>query len=104
MASGVIYNNANNVKITVKNICKTSSQPKLVRLNLSDNLLRIRKQLEKRDIIDETLSFAHKFSENNNNCDEFAEITPEDEESFLLNEIIDEKILYLKQCSKINWK
>src|SRR5204862_26593 len=65
------------------------------------NLLRIRKQLEKRDIIDETLSFANKFSDNS---DEFAEIMPEDEESFLLNEIIDEKILYLKQCSKINWK
>src|SRR5687767_7936340 len=98
MASGILYKNVNNVMITVKTINNLSSQPKLVRLNLSDNLLKIRERLEMRKIINETISFAYKFS------DEFAEITLEDEENFLLNEIIEENILYLKQYSKISWK
>ena len=92
MASGVIYNNANNVKITVKNICKTSSQPKLVRLNLTDNLSKIRKQLEKDNNINDTLSFSRKYLINNNGDESygFAEIALENEKDFLLNEIINE--------------
>ena len=81
----------------------------LVRLKLTDNLLSVRQELEKNELIliNNTLLFSRKFLENNNNSNKsygFAEIALEKEENFLLNEIIDENILYLKQCSKINWK
>ena len=60
MASSIINKNANNVKITVKNISKTSSQSKLVRLNLSDNLLAIRQELKQNYEINDILLFLVK--------------------------------------------
>ncbi|CAG8743106.1 8356_t:CDS:1, partial [Rhizophagus irregularis] len=54
-----------NVGITVVRIDQKASQPcKFVHFNLSDNLSKVRLQLEKRDMIDSTLSFARKFIEN----------------------------------------
>src|SRR5581483_11105980 len=102
---GRIFNK--NVKITVKIISNPPLQPKLTRLNLSDNLLIIRRNLEKSNIINETLSFTDKYSENGKNS-EFAEIALEDEENFLLGDIVHKSgnnhILYLKTSSRINWK
>ncbi|CAB4488079.1 unnamed protein product [Rhizophagus irregularis] len=99
-----------NVGITVVRIDQKASQPcKFVHFNLSDNLSKVRLQLEKRDMIDSTLSFARKFIENGNS--KFAEIEFEDEEDILLDKIVrqseeseDTFILNLMTCSKFNWK
>ncbi|CAB5383743.1 unnamed protein product [Rhizophagus irregularis] len=80
--------------------------PKLYRLNLTDNLSDIRKELEKHNTINDTLSFSKKSPEN-----EFAEIVHEYD--FLLKEIIDDvnscNYLYLMNnsrpgCSILNKK
>jgi hypothetical protein len=101
-----------NVIITIKTILDVPLYPppsaRTVRLNLTDNLLIIRQELEKKKFIDNTLLFSNKYTENYNNDNisyGFAEIELEEEENYLLNEIIDENnILYLKQCSKPDWK
>jgi hypothetical protein len=59
--------------------------PKLYRLSPTDNLSNIRKELEKHNTINDTLSFSKKSPEN-----EFAEIVHEYEENFLLKEILDD--------------
>src|SRR5256885_1366970 len=95
---------SNNVMITVTIIRNPSSrETTFVRLNLTDNLSNIRKELKKDDTINDTLSFSRKYL--NNNTENFAEIALEKEENFRLVDIIDksENILYLKKCSKINW-
>ncbi|RGB23600.1 hypothetical protein C1646_774256 [Rhizophagus diaphanus] len=67
-------NNIDIVDVIVKTIGDpTDPTPKLIRLNLSDNLLSIRKKLEKDCIINDTLSFSKKFN------NEFTEIIHEDE-------------------------
>lgn len=101
----------NNVIVIVKTIGDPPSQPpKSTRLNLSDNLLIIREKLEKDSSINNSLLFSKKYPVINNNGNrsyEYAEITLEEEENYLLDEIIDEvmseKIIYLKKCSKFNW-
>ncbi|GBB87408.1 hypothetical protein RclHR1_13880003 [Rhizophagus clarus] len=106
-----------NVIITVKTIDNPPLYPPLsartVRLNLTDNLLMVRKELEKKKFIDNTLLFSNKYPEDNNNNDNiishgYGGIELEEEENYLLNEIIDiideKNILYLKQCSEPNWK
>ncbi|PKY53317.1 hypothetical protein RhiirA4_547598 [Rhizophagus irregularis] len=102
-----IFSNIKNVIVIVKSIDDPPSQPpKSVRLNLSDNLLAIRKELERDSSINDTLLFSKKYPEINNNYG-FAEIAFEKEDDFLLDDIIDEvgseKILYLKKCSKLDW-
>ncbi|PKY51493.1 hypothetical protein RhiirA4_468570 [Rhizophagus irregularis] len=94
-------NNIDIVDVIVKTIGDpTDPTPKLIRLNLSDNLLSIRKKLEKDCIINDTLSFSKKLDH------EFAEIVHEDE--FRLYDIIykieSENILYLTHCSIPNWE
>ena len=80
--------NWNNVNITVVTMGNSSSQEsKLVNLNLTDNLSIIRKELEKNDTIDDTLSFSRKYF--NNDIEKFAEIALESEEGFRLVDIID---------------
>ncbi|RGB23895.1 hypothetical protein C1646_773852 [Rhizophagus diaphanus] len=70
--------------------------PKLCRLSLTDDLSSIRKELEKYNIINDTLSFSKisKKSENGSYCNssqpEFAEIVHEYEKKFPLKEIIDD--------------
>uniref|UniRef100_U9TPX3 MACPF domain-containing protein n=1 Tax=Rhizophagus irregularis (strain DAOM 181602 / DAOM 197198 / MUCL 43194) TaxID=747089 RepID=U9TPX3_RHIID len=99
-----IFSNNNHVDIVdviVKTIGDpTDPTPKFIRLNLSDNLLSIRKKLEKDCIINDTLSFSKKLDH------EFAEIIHEDK--FRLYDIIykieSENILYLKHCSIPNWE
>src|SRR6266496_4080421 len=93
------------VDVIVKFIKDPQSRPsKLVRLNLKDNLLKIRQNLEK--VIDNTLLFSKKYADDDNIS--YAEIAIEKERNHRLNEIIDnyngKKILYLKQCSKPDWK
>ncbi|RIA81538.1 hypothetical protein C1645_744442 [Glomus cerebriforme] len=98
------FSNNVNVIITIKTIDGPSI---LHRLNLTDNLIKVRQELEKSKFIDDTLLFSRKYSENKDNINYgFAEIALENEENYLLNEIIDENgnILYLKQCSKPDWK
>src|ERR1044071_7774766 len=86
--------------ITVKTIGDPHTS-KLVRLKLKDNLLIIRQELKKDKVIDNTLLFSKKYLDKSF---EFAEITLEKEEDFLLNEILgNDKILYLKKCSKPDW-
>ncbi|GES99751.1 hypothetical protein GLOIN_2v1471308 [Rhizophagus clarus] len=102
-----IFSKKLNVGITVEYIGQKTLQPcKFVHLNLSDNLSRVRQQLEKRDIINSTLSFVRKFSENGNT--NYAEIEFRDEEDILLDKIVrqsgDTYILTLMTCSKSNWK
>ncbi|EXX72625.1 hypothetical protein RirG_067520 [Rhizophagus irregularis DAOM 197198w] len=91
---------SSNVKVEVQNLDTKSSQ--LVDLNLTDNLSKIRKKLENDNdnIINNTLLFSKKREER------FIEIPFKKEDEFLLNEIIDKSgnILYLKFCSKPNWK
>ncbi|CAB4436188.1 unnamed protein product [Rhizophagus irregularis] len=72
---------------------------KLVRLNLEDNLLEIRQELEKKEVIDNSWLFSKKYPENNNTSYGFAEIAFNEEEFFLLNDIIDRNsnTLYLKR-------
>src|SRR5690349_7535017 len=84
--------------ITVQTINQPPSQ--LVRLNLTDNLSKIRKELEIKNVINDSLLFLKRTE-----IDEFAEITPVNEKDFVLSDIIDEngKILYLK-CSRPDWK
>lgn len=105
-----ISNNIENVIIIEKTRDETTSQkPKFVRLNLSHNLSSVRKELEKKSYIKNTLLFSKKYSENNNK-NEFAEIALEDEDITLLDYIIDkgenkgDKILYLKKSSNPDWK
>ncbi|GBB87407.1 hypothetical protein RclHR1_13880002 [Rhizophagus clarus] len=99
-----------NVEITVEYTGQEGQekfqQNKFVRLNLSDDLSEVRQQLEKRDIINSTLSFIRKFSENGKI--KFAEIEFEDEKVILLEKIVrrseNTHILTLMKCSKFNWK
>jgi hypothetical protein len=91
--------------ITVRIIDGLSSRPlgSFV-LNLIDNLLKIRKELERVSIFNNALSFSKRLRNY-----EFAEIAFEEEEDLLLDDIIDEavideKILYLIQRSKPDWK
>ncbi|RGB25100.1 hypothetical protein C1646_821229 [Rhizophagus diaphanus] len=87
--------------IFIKTIGKPT--PKLDRLNLTDNLSNIRLELEKRNTIDETLSFSTKTPEN-----EFAEIERENEKIFFLKNIIVDVdscyFLYLIKNSRPSWK
>ncbi|CAB4426254.1 unnamed protein product [Rhizophagus irregularis] len=87
--------------IFIKTIGKPT--PKLDRLNLTDNLSNIRLELEKRNTINETLSFSKKTPEN-----EFAEIERENEGIFFLKNIIDDVnscyFLYLIKNSRPSWK
>jgi hypothetical protein len=80
--------------------------PKYYLLNLNKNLSDIRKELKKRNIINDTLLFSKK------NKDVFGEIIRETEKQFLLEHIIDRVvnddnsnniILYLKKSSSPNW-
>uniref|UniRef100_U9TTV0 Crinkler family protein n=1 Tax=Rhizophagus irregularis (strain DAOM 181602 / DAOM 197198 / MUCL 43194) TaxID=747089 RepID=U9TTV0_RHIID len=85
-----IFSNIKNVIVIVKSIDDPPSQPpKLVCLCLSDNLLTIRKELERNSSINDTLLFSKKYPEINDNYG-FAEITFEKEDDFLLDDIIDE--------------
>jgi hypothetical protein len=101
-----IFSNIKNVIVIVKTIDDPSQPPKSVRLDLSYNLLTIRKELEKDSSINDTLLFSKKYPEINDNYG-FAEIALEKEDDFVLDDIIDEvmgeKILYLKKCSKLDW-
>ncbi|EXX56678.1 uncharacterized protein OCT59_022009 [Rhizophagus irregularis] len=63
---------------------------KFVRLNLEDNLLKIRQELEKKEVIGNSWLFSKKYSENNDTGYGFAEIAFNQKEFFLLNEIIEE--------------
>src|SRR5215212_4633180 len=78
------------------------SNAKLDRLNLRNSLSDIRKELEKYDTINETLSF---FKKNDN---EFAEVEHEIEDKFRLNDIVEYVdsacFLYLKKSSRLGWK
>ncbi|GBC04286.1 hypothetical protein RclHR1_00560013 [Rhizophagus clarus] len=102
------YNNVN-VTVTVKIIDNFTSYPsRAVILNLQDNLFLVRRKLEKKKFIDNTLLFTNKYPENNNNGNinyGFAEIALEEEENHCLNDIIDKNgnVLRLKQCSKPDW-
>ncbi|RGB27963.1 hypothetical protein C1646_819427 [Rhizophagus diaphanus] len=102
-------------EVTIKTIVDPPSYPSpsawTVCLKLTDNLLEIRQELEKKKSIDNTLLFLNKYPENNNNDNIIYgsfEIKLEEEENYLLNEVIDENnILYLKQykqCLEHNWK
>ncbi|CAB5388604.1 unnamed protein product [Rhizophagus irregularis] len=104
-----------NAIVTVKTIVDPSSYPppsaKTVRLNLENNLSIIRQELKDKKFIDNTLLFSTKYREDNNNDNinyGFSEIKLEEEESYLLNEVIvtidENNILYLKQCSEPDWK
>src|SRR5437763_1651861 len=87
--------------ITVKTIDEPSHTSKSARLKLKDNLLIVRQELEKDKFIDNSLLFSRKYLDKSF---EFAEISLEKEEDYLLNEIIgNEKILYLKRSSKLDW-
>ncbi|GBC32629.2 hypothetical protein GLOIN_2v1471308 [Rhizophagus irregularis DAOM 181602=DAOM 197198] len=96
--------------VVVVRIDQKASQPcNIVHFNLLDDLSKVRLQLEKREMIDSTLSFARKFIENGNS--KFAEIEFEDEEDILLDKIVhqseeseDTFILNLMTCSRFNWK
>ncbi|GBB96282.1 hypothetical protein RclHR1_27170002 [Rhizophagus clarus] len=76
--------------------------PKLDHLVLTDSLSNIRIELEKRNTIDETLLFSVKSPDN-----EFAEIVRENEEKFLLKDIIDDVnsnyFLYLIKNTRPSW-
>jgi hypothetical protein len=94
--------------VTVKIINDLSStHAKTARLNLTDNLLKVRQVLEVSGIVDNTLLFSRKYlkNDNDNKTYGFAEIALEKEENYRLNEIIDKNgnILYLKQCSTPDW-
>jgi hypothetical protein len=92
------------VNITVQ-MDDTLSKLVLVNLNLKTNLSKTRKRLEQNSKVKmyNTFSFANKIS-NNNNGSSLAEIAREDEEKFILENIIDtkNKILYLK--SEHDWR
>src|SRR4051812_9156076 len=107
----VINLDVNNVMITVQIDDPPSQPPSLIRLNLTENLSNIRKELETDDIINNTLSFSRKIPSNNNY--NLAEILHEREENFLLKEIIkvikvgsneSHNILYLIKNSRPDWK
>ncbi|UZO11237.1 uncharacterized protein OCT59_002808 [Rhizophagus irregularis] len=91
------------VNITVQ-IDDISSKFVLVNLNLKCKLSKIRKRLEQNTKVkmNDTLSFANMF--NNNNGSSLAEIAREDEEEIILENIIDKKskTLYLK--SESDWR
>jgi hypothetical protein len=99
-------------EVTIKTIVDPPSYPSpsawTVCLKLTDNLLEIRQELEKKKSIDNTLLFLKKYPENNNNENSSVEIKLEEEENYLLNDVIDENnILYLKQYKQSlepNWK
>ncbi|RGB40055.1 hypothetical protein C1646_753748 [Rhizophagus diaphanus] len=90
-----------NVIVTVK----TMADARIVRLNLTDNLLIIRQELEKKKFIDNTLLFSKKYFESSNYDNVnygFTEIELEEEENYLLAEIIDENnILYLNNVQNL---
>src|SRR5437588_4780267 len=77
----VINLDVNNAMLTVL-IDDPPSQSSLIRLNLTENLSNIRKELETDDIINDTLSFSRKIPLNNSY--NLAEILREREENFLL--------------------
>src|SRR5581483_8959621 len=93
------------VIIQLKTISNSSSQPKPVQLHPTDNLKKIRKQLENDNIINNTFSFSKKYSiinDDGGESDGFAEIAIENENEFLLNEIIDESCNTLYIMEKLN--
>jgi hypothetical protein len=98
----------NNVWVTVEciDLPKPLQTNNFIQLTLSDNLLKVRQILEEKNIIDSTLSFVKKYSENGDS--KIAEIAFEDEESMRLSEIVrktdDTHILNLTTCSKFKWK
>ncbi|PKB98823.1 hypothetical protein RhiirA5_506018 [Rhizophagus irregularis] len=104
------FSNNVNIIVTVEIINDSSSthNAKTARLNLTDNLLKIRQELKEDGIVDNTLLFSRKYFKNDNDKKTygFAEIALEKEENYRLNEIIDhnENILYFKQCSTPDWK
>src|SRR3954471_8455580 len=75
------------ITVTIKRN-SSSLETKLVRLNLTDNLLNIRKKLEKDYGIDDTLLFSKKSFSNNNKNYEFTEIELEKEENARLDDIV----------------
>ncbi|PKB94965.1 hypothetical protein RhiirA5_437671, partial [Rhizophagus irregularis] len=105
------FSNNVNIIVTVKKILDdpiSITDAKVARLNLTDNLLKVRQELEVSGIVDNTLLFSRKYLDNINDDKTygFADIALEKEENYLLNEIIDKNgnILYLKQCSTPDWK
>ena len=104
----------NYIKVTVQK--HEPAKRALVRLNPMDNLSNIRKRLKKHGIVkmDNTFSFSQKtpelFGEHVENGVRYwlAEIAHEEEEEFLLKEILekidDENILYLVRNSNADWK
>ncbi|RIA91145.1 hypothetical protein C1645_768268 [Glomus cerebriforme] len=97
-----------NVDVSVQ-IGDSTSSSVLVSLNLNDNLLRIRQELEQNSEIkmNDTMLFAKKFSITNNNSIEsyvLSEIASEDENKKILNDIIDNIILHLVNNPNPNWK
>ncbi|PKY55765.1 hypothetical protein RhiirA4_548892 [Rhizophagus irregularis] len=105
------FSNNVNIIVTVKKIIDdplSITDAKVARLNLTDNLLKVRQELEVNGIVDNTLLFSRKYLDNINDDKTygFADIAFEKEENYLLNEIIDKNgnILYLKQCSTPDWK
>ncbi|GBC32596.1 hypothetical protein GLOIN_2v1880620 [Rhizophagus irregularis DAOM 181602=DAOM 197198] len=103
-----------NAIVTVKTIVDPPSYPppsaRTVRLNLENNLSIIRQELKDKKFIDNTLLFSKKYRDDNNDNINygFSEIQLEEEEDYLLNDIIviidENNILYLKQCSEPDWK
>ncbi|CAB4376495.1 unnamed protein product [Rhizophagus irregularis] len=84
-------------KIIIKTIGLKNSI--LKRLNPDDCLSDVRKELESSNTINDMLIFSKKIGDIG---DEFIEVEREDEEYFLLKEIItDDKILYL---NRLDWK
>ncbi|GBC07442.1 hypothetical protein RclHR1_07480002 [Rhizophagus clarus] len=71
--------------VIIKNVCNSSLPPRSVELNLLDNLSKIREELIGFCIIDDTLSFAQKCSEND---EEFSEIM---DEGVLLRDYVHKK-------------
>src|SRR4051812_24949412 len=97
--------------VNIKTIGDPSLQShKIYFLNLKKNLSDIRKELKKRNIINDTLLFQNKISSDND--DEFYEIGREIEEELLLEHITDIIVnddnsknifLYLKKNSSSDW-
>ncbi|CAI2167333.1 5856_t:CDS:1 [Funneliformis geosporum] len=96
----------NNVEIIIQITSETPTKLFKTGLNLTDNLSIIRKELKEKGIINDTLFFLKKIAESNNDDDDFSEISLENEENSLLNDVIEEnnKTLYLKKNSNQDWK